>query len=201
MADGFETRLADVEQSATFFREVGFKSVAELIGEQIADERKDIEAWTGGELRKAVEALSEKIGVEIAIWRSDLSDKIDIANFGGGLADEGLAHLKLAERAVAEVRAETRRTVAEMTSRLQAMERQLRQRDQAKAALLTKLAEERATKLELERTLAAKVDELAAENRRLSGEFEALIVALAEQGLIRPSEPVLLEAPGASEAA
>jgi hypothetical protein len=142
----------------------------EVLARIVAELQDDIEEH-GEAAQKAVKSLSEtlleRMDVELGLLRQDLVDRMTIREFGAGLADEGLEHLKLAERAVAEVKKQVTAAVAEIAARLAAMEKQLRNRDQSKAALLTKLAQERAAKLEVCRMLGAKVDELAAENKRL----------------------------------
>jgi hypothetical protein len=107
------------------------------------------------------------------------------------------------KQVVAGLRAEAAKTKTELNeqaaglaAKLAPMESTLRQRDQVKVGLLEKLAGARSEK----RELSAKVDELAAANRRLRSDFESLVEALASEGVIRPSEPALLPALGTGRA-
>jgi hypothetical protein len=196
-----EARLANVEAWIPHLQAgmVGPEH-AKAIGEALAESADGLVVELEAKLKRLNDELREKIEVETAIVRSDLADKIDVGIFGGTLADEGLEHLKLAEKAVREVRKETaaaasevRAAVADMTAKLRSMEMQLRRRDQAKAALVQKLAQEHAGKVEFERALGARVAELEAANANLRADFESLVEALEEQKLVRPNEPMLLE--------
>jgi hypothetical protein len=183
-AQDIASRLADLE----------IKTVAWLGADsKISDENSPavigiIEDWALDERReraaaiaKLADAWTERLAAEIDVLSERLDQKLDSKIFDLGSLKAFKASMEKEAGALkAEVRAETQRTLAGMTGKLAAMEGQLRQRDQAKRALIVKLAEERAGKRELEARISA-----------LEERVKTLDRDLVEAGALGPETPPL----------